>query len=43
MPNPETLEIPLSGINPDLQLPLNSGYLTHYPPSSALVAAAEVC
>jgi hypothetical protein len=28
MPNTETLDIPLSGINPDLQLPLNSGELT---------------
>jgi hypothetical protein len=30
MPDTETLDIPLSGINPDLQLPLNSGKLTHY-------------
>jgi hypothetical protein len=31
MPDTETLDIPLSGINPDLQLSLNSGKLTHYP------------
>ena len=30
MPDTETLDIPLSGINPDLQLPHNSGKLTHY-------------
>jgi hypothetical protein len=40
MPDTEILDIPLSGIppsprlwrtrNPDLQLPLNSGKLTHY-------------
>jgi hypothetical protein len=31
MPDIETLDVPLSGINPDLQLSLNSGKLTHYP------------
>jgi hypothetical protein len=30
MPDTETLDVPLSGINPDLQLSLNSGKLTHY-------------
>jgi hypothetical protein len=29
MPDTETLDVPLSGINPDLQLSLNSGKLTH--------------
>jgi hypothetical protein len=38
MPDTETLDIPLSGINPDLQLPLNSGELTHY---LKLAASAE--
>jgi hypothetical protein len=31
MPDTEILDIPLSGINPDLQLSLNSGKLTHDP------------
>ena|GEM_PF-4133250 len=29
MPDTETIKVPLSGINPDLQLPHNSGKLTH--------------
>ena len=29
-PDTKTIEVPLSGINPDLQLPHNSGKLTHY-------------
>ena len=28
-PDTDTVHIPLSGINPDLQLPLNSGKMTH--------------
>ena len=34
MPDTETLDLSLSGINPDLQLPLNSGKLTHCCPSA---------
>ena len=30
-PTPMCIDITLSGINPDLQLPLNPGKLTHYP------------
>ena len=35
MPDTETLDFALSGINPDLQLPLNSGKLTHHPDAIA--------
>jgi undecaprenyl diphosphate synthase len=37
MPDTEILDVPLSGINPDLQLSLNLGKLTHYRPVIPLV------
>jgi hypothetical protein len=36
MPDTEAVDVPRSGINPDLQLPLNSGKRTHYPERAAL-------
>jgi hypothetical protein len=30
MPDTKIFDVPLSGMNPDLQLALNSGKLTHY-------------
>jgi hypothetical protein len=37
MPDTETIDIPLSGINPDLQLSPDPGKLIHYP------AAGRAC
>jgi hypothetical protein len=41
MPDTETVGIPLSGINPDLQLSLNSGKLTHYRPGAVCLDIAR--
>jgi len=37
MPDAESLDIPLSGINPDLPLRLDSGKLTHCRPPAGVV------